>query len=540
MFNTLLFLSLLAGVIPSSALPAADHLVSIDADYRDISDQAWLEQVEVLHVDRDFLIAKVRGELLDELPVCTILDSGDIDRQTYLGVELLSAAGETQAAELGRVVLARGSQLIVRRGPAAERDDFRLTGIRAVTTLKPLQLTAATPPPVLDVVRNDIVADMVAAVDELSYQTVIQDLQDFVTRSARSTTFPAACAYAHDTFEYYGLTAEIEEFTAYASYGSPFTCWNVIAEKTGTTYPEQVFIICGHLDSTVGDQAQPEPVAPGADDNASGAAAVLEIARIMAFFDFKYTLRFICFGAEEQGLCGSHMYAAQVAAAGDDIVGVINLDMLLYSPYNYDTIRIDYNNPSAPLAELFAHTAQLYVPDLIVYLHYNPGSFYSDHFPFWVHGYEAILGIEDLFSANPHYHETSDVLANYMSYFPFGTNCVRGAMAALAFLAQPLGGVGVSEETYSVPNAAGLRIASVRPNPARDLAHVTFTSSPADKVQLNLYDITGHLIWRQGTRIPTYGFSRFDLNVSNLASGVYFLQAAGDGATAVRKIIVAR
>ncbi len=88
-----------------------------------------------------------------------------------------------------------------------------------------------------------------------------------------------------------------------------------------------IYIACAHYDST---SENPGNAAPGADDNASGTAAVLEAARILSQYRFKHTLRFVTFAAEEQDLIGSCCYAAEARSAGTNIGGVINHDMVAF------------------------------------------------------------------------------------------------------------------------------------------------------------------------------------------------------------------
>lgn len=82
---------------------------------------------------------------------------------------------------------------------------------------------------------------------------------------------------------------------------------NVIAEKKGTTFPEEICVVCGHYDSHF--------AIPGAVDNAGGTAAVLELARIFAQQSSQRTLRFVAFAAEESGLHGSFHYARELQKA---------------------------------------------------------------------------------------------------------------------------------------------------------------------------------------------------------------------------------
>ncbi len=522
---------------------AADYLVAIDADYREVRGQVWLEQAEVLSIGRDHLVARVEGSALATLPAHVILDRGErgaIEAGNYLSVQLRNATGRATATQLGTVLFERDGRLLIRR--AAEiPDDLRLDGLDTVVPLRRLQLSPVAPAPPPRSMREDVIPDMVEAINQADYMEAILDLEDFFTRNARTVAFHEACTFAHDQFESYGISAEIEQFVATPAYGSSFVCWNVVAEKPGLLFPDQSYIVCGHLDATVGSPSQPEPEAPGADDDGSGAAAVLEIARVLSAYDFNYTLRFICFGAEEQGLCGSETYAFAAAGANDDILGVINLDMLLYGPYGHDTLQIVHNNQSQPLALTFDNMAGLYVPDLNVGLVYDPSHMYSDHYPFWVSGYHAVGGFEEHIHHNPYYHTAADVLSQYLIYFPFGTNCVRGAIATFAALGQPSTGIGIGEEVAdSAPGLAGVSIATLSPNPVQEMVRVGISSAIDRWVRMTVYDVNGRAVLEQEARPISNGLSQLNLEVAGLPNGVYMLCADGDRSSATRKLVIAR
>ena len=98
---------------------------------------------------------------------------------------------------------------------------------------------------------------------------------------------------------------------------------NVIGVQQGTVCPERVFIVGAHYDSV--------STTPGADDDASGTAAMLEIARVLAGTPLPATVWFTGFTLEENGLLGSKHMAQQAAAAGTEVVGMLSLEMIGYT-----------------------------------------------------------------------------------------------------------------------------------------------------------------------------------------------------------------
>jgi hypothetical protein len=108
----------------------------------------------------------------------------------------------------------------------------------------------------------------------------------------------------------------------------PTTITNVIATLRGDASPERMYVITGHLDSRVTDVMNATLDAPGADDDASGVAVVLELARLFATRRTKGTLVFASVSGEEQGLLGSAHMAAQLKAAGADVQGMFSNDIV--------------------------------------------------------------------------------------------------------------------------------------------------------------------------------------------------------------------
>lgn len=107
--------------------------------------------------------------------------------------------------------------------------------------------------------------------------------------------------------------------------------FNVVATKRGTKTPEEIVVVGAHFDSRNKDEADIRNPAPGADDNATGTSAVLEIARQLAAVPTARTVRFVLFSGEEQGLIGAKAHAQRLKATGANVVLMVNLDMVGHS-----------------------------------------------------------------------------------------------------------------------------------------------------------------------------------------------------------------
>lgn len=257
----------------------------------------------------------------------------------------------------------------------------------------------------------------------------------------------------------------------------------------------------------------------------------------MSDYGFRYTVRFICFGGEEQGLYGSSYYASQAASAGDDILGVVNLDMVLYGPAGQDIMWVPYNSASSGLALALDAICDTYVPALQVTTEYDPSVTYSDHSSFWNNGYQAVLAIEQEVFSNPYYHQTTDILSNYTMYFPFGANCSRGALATVAFLAQPQGPTGV-EEGGSGPVPGSVAILSIGPNPSSGELTLGI-EAPEGPLGISIYDLTGRTVYAAGFE-HRGGGTVLSVDVSGLPSGVFLLKASAPGGESAARFTIVR
>src|SRR5438874_7476196 len=173
-------------------------------------------------------------------------------------------------------------------------------------------------------------------IDPNRIQAIIEKLVSFGTRHTLSSqTDPvrgigAATAWVTQQMQGFAaasngnMTVQQQTFTQPAGprIPTPTQITNVIATLKGTASPERFYVVTGHLDSRVTDVLNFTNDAPGADDDGSGVAVVLELARLFATHQFPGTLVFATVAGEEQGLFGSAFMAAQMKAAGDDVQGM--------------------------------------------------------------------------------------------------------------------------------------------------------------------------------------------------------------------------
>ncbi|MGB0952852.1 MAG: M20/M25/M40 family metallo-hydrolase [Planctomycetota bacterium] len=211
----------------------------------------------------------------------------------------------------------------------------------------------------------------------------------------------------------------------------------VIAELLGQTDPSKIVIVGGHYDSVnwAGSAGSP---APGADDDASGTAGVLEIARILSQQNFDYTIRFCAWSGEEMGLLGSEAYAAHLASIGAEVVGMVQLDMIAYRAPG-DAYSVDFvtNDTDTNLNNFAMDCYAAYVPSLAINIGFLSGGT-SDHKSFFNHGFPSTFPFEDLGSHSPYIHTPNDTSGTSANDFLLAERITEGALATVAELARPL------------------------------------------------------------------------------------------------------
>ncbi len=255
--------------------------------------------------------------------------------------------------------------------------------------------------------RSDLRADplikkLIQAVSRMSYQNWVEYLVTFENRGVQGLDKKAdsgnagAVAWIREGFEKLGYATELH---CYRTRQQGKEC-NVVAEKNGLTKPNEKVVVIGHLDDVGHHQA-------GADDNATGAVALLEMARVLSSYDSERSIVFLASNGEEQGLMGSTAFVADKSKNGKlaELKFAINMDMI---GYNKDGI-LDVETNKA-----FESEAKWYTDQVRLYTSLKPQitmpAWGSDHVPFLNKGVPAVLTIEHWDAKTPCYHLACDQL----------------------------------------------------------------------------------------------------------------------------------
>lgn len=326
-----------------------------------------------------------------------------------------------------------------------------------------------------------------------------------------------AALYINQTLESYGLDAEMR---AYSMSGI-----NVVATQTGTLYPDEYYMICAHYDAV--DYYC-------ADDNASGTAAVLEAARIFSELEFEYSIIYALWDEEEIGLIGSADYAAAAAANGDNILGVINMDMISWDSDNdmVAEIHTSYAANSNVLADYLVEVNSLYglgiTTDII-----NPGAPYSDHSSFWNNDFAAVLIIEEYYGGdfNPYYHTEQDRIAILnLEYFHEMSKLCIGTVAQKSALDVNVG--------FNPISGNAISDFRVYPNPATDYTQLKLELENPQNLRISLVNALGQEVSVIQNTFMSQGSHYLQIPLQGLDRGVYLVQIENSLGIETQKILL--
>lgn len=299
-----------------------------------------------------------------------------------------------------------------------------------------LAVTVDVLPGPTDMLR-ELVGGIIAAVNLDTLQQFVRELSGEVPVALQDTV--VTLASRHRDYPGNALAADYLE-QRLSGYGLPVTRQlfgetgeNVYAIQEGTqgsAATAGAYIICAHYDCYPDSS-----IAPGADDNASGVALVLEAARLLSAMSTRWAVIYALWDEEEQGLLGSRYYTLIAARDGQPIRGVINIDMVGWDSNDDQVLSVNTGEvaDSYDLSDTFVLVNDYYDIGLDVQL-VDPGSG-SDNLPFWWYGFSAI-GVEEYYGGdwNAHYHTVDDRLHQFnLEYFHRASRAVIGALATLAW-----------------------------------------------------------------------------------------------------------
>jgi hypothetical protein len=268
---------------------------------------------------------------------------------------------------------------------------------------------------------NDLIIELLQQVDPSVYLSYLQNLTAFGPRNTGSSACRAAATYIYNQFESMGLSTRYDNWSS-----SGYSASNIEATLPGTdSGSDDIYIICGHYDSV--------SVSPGADDDGTGTVATILAASLMSQYTFNYTIRFVTFSGEEQGLLGSAQYASEAAANGDDIIGVLNADMIGYAVTHSDgdSLIVFEDTPSEWLYTYTVNVEAAYHSYIDLSLVHGGYTWGSDHNSFWDEGYSALFYFE--YHETPYYHTSGDTIAHMnISYATKNTKLIIATLASLA------------------------------------------------------------------------------------------------------------
>lgn len=267
---------------------------------------------------------------------------------------------------------------------------------------------------------HDYTKEILDLITEEMVLGYLQTLEDFGPRVTGQQACIDAGAYIYSEFQSYGYEVRFMNWSS-----GNYADRNVEAVLPGTT--DESVIICAHFDSV--------PGSPGADDNGSGTAAVLAAAKALSEYrdeiSLEYTIKFVTFSGEEEGLLGSYQYASAAKENGTDIVAVLNADMIGYTrtQEGKENVVVFRRDNSDWIANMAATVAAEYSLNLAVH-EYNAGAS-SDHWPFLQYGYDAVFFHE--YEFNDYYHSSNDTVAHMdMEYDVRVTKLVVGTLLKIA------------------------------------------------------------------------------------------------------------
>jgi aminopeptidase YwaD len=362
---------------------------------------------------------------------------------------------------------------------------------------------------------------VVSQVSESNVLANLTEFEDLGIKRRGTTSLQNTLNWLKAEYLSYGFTAA--QMQEYSFTNGSATCKNLVVTKIGTLYPNMFVIICGHYDTITGK---------GTNDNGSGVATILEVARLLQNIQTEYSIKFINFSGEEDGLVGSQNFVSSVVNATSpkmNIKLVFNIDEVGgRTDMVNDTITCERDTGSPTANNAASNTitnelitcVQLYSP-LDTYLNY---AYASDYMPFEENS-EVITGFFER-NETPYRHTANDLLVNMDPVYVY--NIAKAATGAMLHFA-------VASNTTLGSSDIDDNQVSFYPSPAKDVLNINLGSLADSNYTFSLIDIQGKIVMNK--RVESANLIE-PISIGELSSGMYLAVLETANKRITRKIIV--
>ncbi|WHF52570.1 M28 family peptidase [Chryseobacterium gotjawalense] len=357
-------------------------------------------------------------------------------------------------------------------------------------------------------------------ISQTNINTYLTEFADLGVKKTGSVNNNNAFNWLKSKYISFGYSEDQLSENAFIYQGN--TAKNLILTKTGTKYPDTYVIVCGHYDTIVG---------PGVNDNGSGTSILLEMARILKEIPTEYSIKFINFTGEEQGLLGSQNYVQTVVNATSpkmNIKLVFNIDEVGgVAGKTNDTIicEKDTSSPTSNNAASATITQQL----MNCVVLYSPlqtklsNAYSSDYMPFQANN-EVITGFFE-FNESTKPHSAADTYVNMDPVYVY--NVGKAALGAVQHFANA---DTTDLSTADCPPEKMLESLKIFPNPAKDFLQIEMMNYNLKDFSFMVTDLNGR------TLIQTKNEKQ--INISKLSSGIYLGTMTVEDQKLTKKIMI--
>lgn len=367
--------------------------------------------------------------------------------------------------------------------------------------------------------------DVVNQVSQTNTTANLTDFENFGIKTRGSTAQTNTLNWIKNKYLSYGFSAGqiVEDPFTYT--GSTAICKNLIITKTGTLYPNTFVIICAHYDSVNGK---------GTNDNGSGTNVLLETARLLQSIPTEYSIKFIHFSGEEDGLRGSQHYVSNVVNSTNpklNIKLVFNIDQVggvAGQTNNTITCERDVSNsPSTNNATSNTITTQL-INCVDLYSNLNTllaSAYSSDYMPFEDNN-EIITGFFETNESSVT-HSANDLLTNMDPTYAF--NVTKAAVGAMLHFAVANTSA-LSNATFNSESQV-----TVYPNPAKNNLYINKGTLDTENYTVKMINVNGKIVFEK-----TFYHSQLteQISVSELSAGIYMCVISTENKQIFKKVII--